>query len=99
MPRFQTLRSLIRSPLGQRVKPLARWSYSRLLTSIGMAVLPGGVRFDPARPTALVVRHEASATGAPILALNLAQQLSGSQPVRFARGSEVSLHRMGPEKN
>ena len=81
MPRLHTLRSLIRSPLGQRLKPLARWSYSRLLTSLGMAVLPGGMRCDPARPTALVVSHEASATGAPILALNLAQQLSPSHNV------------------
>jgi glycosyltransferase involved in cell wall biosynthesis len=81
MPRFQTLRSLIRSPLGQRVKPLARWSYSRLLTSLGMAVKAGGQSLDPGKPTALVVSHEASTTGAPILALNLAQQLSGSHNV------------------
>ena len=81
MPRLQTLRSLIRSPLGQRLKPLARWGYSRLLTSAGMLVLPGGQRFDAARPTALVVSHEASATGAPILALNLCQQLSASHNV------------------
>ena len=81
MPRLQTLRSLIRSPLGQRLKPLARWSYSRLLTSAGMLLLPGGERLDPRRPTALVVSHEASTTGAPILALNLCQQLAADHNV------------------
>jgi len=81
MPRLQTLRALIRSPLGQRIKPLARWSYSRLLTSLGMVVLTGEQHFDAAKPTALVVSHEASATGAPILALNLCQQLSSSHNV------------------
>ena len=81
MPRSQFLHSLMRSPVGQRFKPLARWSYSRLLTSLGMAVNVGGQALDPAKPIALVVSHEASATGAPILALNLCQQLSKSHNV------------------
>ena len=81
MPRLQTLRSLSDSPLGQRIRPLARWGYSRLLTSLGMAVAPGEQSFDPGKPTALVVSHEASGTGAPILALNLCQQLSQSHNV------------------
>jgi glycosyltransferase involved in cell wall biosynthesis len=35
----------------------------------------GGVAHDPSRPTVLVVSHEASLTGAPILSLNLTQGL------------------------
>ena len=66
--------------LGQRIK-LSLLSYSRLLTSLGMAVEAGGQSLDPSKPTALVVSHEASATGAPILALNLCQQLSLSHNV------------------
>ena len=63
------------------LKPVARWGYSRLLTSLGMVVRPGGQHPDPHRPTAVVVSHEASATGAPILALNLCQQLGASHNV------------------
>lgn len=75
------LHPLIHSHVGQRLKILARWAYSKLLTSTGMLVLPGGIRFVPDWPTVLVVSHEASATGAPILALNLCQQLSASHNV------------------
>ena len=35
----------------------------------------GGVRFEPSRGTVLVVSHEASPTGAPILSLNIVQHL------------------------
>ena len=38
----------------------------------------GAQRHDPGRPTLLVVSHEASATGAPILALNLCQAFATS---------------------
>lgn len=81
MARFKTIRALINSPLGHRIKPLARWSYTRLLTSLGMELRAGGRSFDRDRPTAMVVSHEASATGAPILALNLVQQLSQTHNV------------------
>ena len=63
------------------LKPLLRWGYSRTLTSLGMRHLAGRQRLDPSRPTAVVVSHEASATGAPILALNLCQELSASHNV------------------
>ena len=76
-----TLRSLANSRLGQRLKPIVRWSISRLLTTAGMVVRPGGQPIDPRKPTVLVVSHEASATGAPILALNLCQQLRDSHNV------------------
>jgi glycosyltransferase involved in cell wall biosynthesis len=38
-------------------------------------LVPGRVPFDPARETVLVVSHEASRTGAPILSLNIGQGL------------------------
>ena len=78
---LRTLRSLFNSGPARRLKPLARWSYSRLLTSAGMVVQPGGAQVDPDRPTALVVSHEASTTGAPILALNICQELAASHNV------------------
>ena len=81
MSRFASLRSLLEGSATRRLKPLARWTYSRVLTSLGMVRRPGGQRHDPARPTAVVVSHEASATGAPILALNLCQELSRSHNV------------------
>lgn len=81
MPSLQTIQALIPSPLRQRIKPWARWGVSRVLTSIGMVVQPGGQPVDTRKPTALVVSHEASTTGAPILALNLAQELSHSHNV------------------
>ena len=81
MPRFKIIPTLIPSRLKQRIKPLARWGISRVLTSLGMVVQSGGQPVDPGKPTALVVSHEASSTGAPILALNLAQELGRSHNV------------------
>ena len=43
-----------------------------------LPVRAGAQRHDPSRPTLLVVSHEASATGAPILALNLCQAFAAS---------------------
>jgi len=40
-----------------------------------LIIEPGGIPFDPARETILVVSHEASRTGAPVLSLNLVQEL------------------------
>jgi len=70
-----------RLSLPRPLKPLLRWGYSRTLTSLGMRRLAGRQRLDPSRPMALIVSHEASATGAPILALNLCQELSTSHNV------------------
>ena len=81
MPRLRTLQNLLPARLRQRIQPLARWSINRTLTSLGMVVESGGHPVDAAKPTAIVVSHEASTTGAPILALNLAQQLSRSHNV------------------
>ncbi|HEY3475886.1 MAG TPA: rhamnan synthesis F family protein, partial [Anaerolineales bacterium] len=38
-------------------------------------IQPGNVRFDPDKDTVLVVSHEASRTGAPILSLNIVRRL------------------------
>ena len=46
-----------------------------------MAEYKGGMKHDPNKPTVVVVSHEASKTGAPILALNLCMQLSASHNV------------------
>ena len=46
-----------------------------------LPVQRGGQPFDPHRPSLLVVSHEASATGAPILALNLARGYASSHNV------------------
>ena len=81
MPSLKTLQNLLPTRLRQRIQPFARWSISRALTSLGMVVESGGQPVDAAKPTAIVVSHEASTTGAPILALNLAQQLSRSHNV------------------
>ena len=75
------LKPLLNHPQGQRLKWLLRWSYSRVLTSAGLVQRPGRQAHDPHRPTLVVVSHEASATGAPILALNLCQQLNASHNV------------------
>lgn len=78
LPNLQTL---LNSDLGQRFKLLAHWALGFVLTNVGMVILPGRQRLNPSKPTALVVSHEASITGAPILALNLCQQLSASHNV------------------
>lgn len=41
-----------------------------------LLIADGGVAFDPARETVLVLAHEASRTGAPVLSLNLATSLA-----------------------
>ncbi len=40
-----------------------------------LQIADGGIAFDPARETVLVVAHEASRTGAPVLSLNLVTSL------------------------
>ena len=81
MPPFKTLQTLLPASLQQRIKHLARWSISRVLTSLGMVVESGAQSVDASKPTVIVVSHEASTTGAPILALNLTQQLSSRHNV------------------
>ena len=81
MKPLQSVRALFNSRLGQRLKPLARRGVNRLIATVGMVVEPGGRSHDPGKPTAVVASHEASTTGAPILALNLAQQLSATHNV------------------
>ena len=90
MPRIPTSHALKNSQFGRRIKHYARLGYIHLLTSLGMEMQVGGQPFQPSRPTAIVVSHEASATGAPILALNLVQQLSQTHNV------VVMLLRGGP---
>ena len=81
MSRITRITSKLIQPVGRRLAPLTRWASSRVLTSLGMICRPGSQKIDPSRPTAVVVSHEASATGAPILALNLCQELSQSHNV------------------
>ncbi len=81
LKRWLSPRKINNSPLYQSLKTLGRFSYSQLLTSLGMSVKIGGQIFDPSKPTVLVVSHEASATGAPILAFNLCMQLRQSHNV------------------
>lgn len=47
----------------------------------GLISLAGGAHRDASKPTLLVVSHEASRTGAPILALNLARRLKQTHNV------------------
>lgn len=42
-----------------------------------LVLADGGIAFDPGRETVMVVAHEASRTGAPVLSLNLANALHG----------------------
>ncbi len=81
MPSLNALGRLLKNPYGLRAKPLLRWGISRVMTSAGMIVRHGGQILDPGKPTVIVASHEASTTGAPILALNLAQQLSKTHNV------------------
>ncbi len=60
------------------VAPPAPLNASRLMRAVALG---GNVAADPARPTILVVSHEASRTGAPILALNLVQKFSSKYNV------------------
>jgi glycosyltransferase involved in cell wall biosynthesis len=58
------------------LKPLALTTISDLsLWGFG-GVKPGGLPFDPKRPTIVLCTHEASVTGAPILGWNLAHEMS-----------------------
>lgn len=77
-------------------RSLAGWSFAEreaVETEIdyrGTAV-KGGRVFDPARPTVLVVTHATSRTGAPILTLNIAEQLSARYNVVVLAGKITDL--------
>jgi len=60
---------------------LARQSLKQLGTIAGMAEYKGGMKHDPNKSTVVIVSHEASKTGAPILALNLCMQFSATHNV------------------
>ena len=76
MSLFTRIRRTIYSPLGQQLAIRLRLVVKPLIVSIGMKRLIGEQPLKTQRPTLVVVSHEASATGAPILALNLCQELS-----------------------
>ena len=76
MSLFTRIRRTIYSPLGQQLAVRLRLVVKPLIVSIGMKRLIGEKPLETQRPTLIVVSHEASATGAPILALNLCQELS-----------------------
>ena len=78
---LQSVRALLHALLGRSIKPFARRCLYHLLTRVGMVVQRGACSHDPSRPTAVVASHEASTTGAPILALNIAQHLSATHNV------------------
>lgn len=59
---------------GRREGRVAKFSAENLIT-------PGGMAFDPTKPTVLVVCHEASRTGAPILGLRLLESFSSQANV------------------
>ena len=81
MPPFKTLQTLLPASLQQRIKHLARWSISRVLTSLGMVVESGAQSVDASKPTVIVAQATRPPRGAPILALNLAQQLNSRHNV------------------
>ena len=89
--RFGPLRQA--SP-GRPIKASLRWGYRELQTLLGLAHWPGEQHRDGSKPTVLVVSHEASATGAPILALNLCQALSTKYNVvaLLLRGGDLKPH-------
>ena len=74
---------LIEKSRGLLERKAPRWFLSlikkiviRALVAQGMIVKKGDVRWRESMQTVLVVTHEASETGAPILALNLCRELS-----------------------
>ena len=76
MALLNQVRRAIYSPQGQQLASRLRRVLKPVITMLGMRHLPGLLPLDTQRPTVVVVSHEASATGAPILALNLCQRLS-----------------------
>ena len=57
------------------------FSLLKLFSDTRFIALDGQMIFNPQRPTVLVVSHDASITGAPVLAFNLCQQLSETNNV------------------
>jgi glycosyltransferase involved in cell wall biosynthesis len=72
--------------LGTAIDPIAHYLNHGFQESWRIVTLPrikmsDSRQFDPSRETVMVVSHEASRSGAPILALNLVQRLSASYNV------------------
>ena len=59
-----------------KLRPFLKWLYSRIMTSAGMKIKKGRLKHKKDKRTIIIVNHESSATGAPILGLNLAQKIS-----------------------
>ena len=67
----------------------SKFFYIFALRIIGVSVQDGHKRFQSGLPTVLVVSHEASSTGAPILALNIVHHLSSTHNVVFYLSREA----------
>jgi glycosyltransferase involved in cell wall biosynthesis len=84
LPRLRQLRQRLKQRISFPSKlQLIHWARQMrskvkpaFVTYLGMKKYAGRRSYDPSRPTLLVVSHEASATGAPILAWNLCQYFS-----------------------
>lgn len=89
LPQLRQLRQRLQRRLTLPSKPqLVQWGRQvrrvvqpTLVTYLGMKTYKGKQIYDPKRPTLLVVSHEASATGAPILAWNLCQHFNRSHNI------------------
>ena len=58
---------------------------------VNVTEVPGGLEFDPTLPSVIVFSHEASYTGAPMVALNIARQLEGRANVVTWLGQDGPL--------
>lgn len=88
-PRLRQVRRSLRRRLSPPSKPqLLHWARQvrsavqpTVVASIGMKKYVGQRQYDPSLPNLIVVSHEASATGAPILVWNLCQYFSRSHNI------------------
>ena len=75
------LRRFVYGPQGQQIARRLRIVVKPVVTVLGMRRHKGRISLDPLRRTVVVVSHEASATGAPILALNICKTISNNANV------------------
>src|SRR5688500_13924330 len=72
---FRRIRLVLAPPNSSRARLLRRLLNISFLFIRRIDLKAGGAGFDASKSTILVVSHEASQTGAPILSLNLVQNL------------------------
>ena len=84
-------RKFVNTPKGKIFRLWTKKTVTPIISAVGLEIKKGCQEYNSKKATILIVSHEASSTGAPILALNICKELSNEYNivVLILRGGEL----------